>query len=462
VQDLGEDPAATAAPIGRLVARFDRRCDCCREDKRWGTKSPRYRLELPPGTYSKVPAWLSRSWWLATVLPAAITRGRDVLRRHHIAPDTFTRIMAIHAMHADDQTGRGVTIDVEHLRLEERIEAYERGSRQRGFASVYALGCPTVLARHLPQPLTPVPAHPQLNTSPGERGTPPVGIPSRSFSSRRSHGSSATSADELATLDASTPEGGPGRAAAGPAEPRRRANHSPTDTPKPNPARPPRPPHGPDRPRPARRSPRWNPEARRLAEALRREIPALRHTPTGRLVPAVTRFAKSPTHWDVAQLVALIWHAARTKGWTTRPEKIRQPAAWLAHLLQGINDTNPEDLPRDHPDHPDRQNNPAPTEISPDDPWADTLRPTTTGGGGTQVATPAPTDQATRRRGLTLWETHDRREREVAADTERAALRANHAQLQAELRGENLCPHGASGADERDRSPRCATCRHQP
>jgi hypothetical protein len=181
-------------------------------------------------------------------------------------------------------------------------------------------------------------------------------------------------------------------------------------------------------------------------------------------VPAVTRFAKSPTHWDVAQLVALIWHAARTKGWTTRPEKIRQPAAWLAHLLQGINDTNPEDLPTNHPDHPSHHNDPAPTQISPDDPWADTLLaapPAPAQQGASGVLTEAGAERSQSARHLTLWERHDQRERHAAAKADRATVRANHTALRAELRGENLCTHGASGADTAGHSPRCALCRRQ-
>lgn len=420
----------------------------------------RYDLRLPPGAYSTTPTWASRRHWLDVVLDAAIDAGRDVLRRHHVAPVTFLRVMALHAMHADDDTGRGCTIDVEHLRLEagcsertvqraraaarelgvatevhrgrhltlsERIEAYDRGSKQRGFASVYALGCPAWLAPKLPRRMQPVPNNPQVTGVPGERGTPPVGSSTRSPSSPRSVLTSAPSADELAPLERHDDQGG-----------------ATTDTEWP-PVRPPGSAPNPHRPRPSaakrrwqrehargeprpsratRRRPRYSPDAIRLATAIRRHVPALRHTPLGRLVPAHTRFACTEQPWTAEDLIHTAYGVARAKGWTVQAHKVRTPAAWWAALLDGI---DPTATPSGHLD----------------------IVPRERAGGR------LPDGCAT------FWEAAERAERERTAHREQQ----REQQLEQEARdaraGRNLCEHGASGADPAtSRSPRCAFCRH--
>lgn len=482
------------------MAHLSGRCTCCREAK-W-TRNPRHHLALPPGTYSRTPTWASREHWLTVALPAAIHRGRDVLRRHHIAPVTLARILAIHARHADDDTGRAVTVAVEHvaaeagcsdrtvqraracardlgiaveifrgrhLTLDERLEAWEAGSAQRGYASVYALGVPRWLAPHLPQRLVaPGRARPQPRRAPGERVTPPCGRSFKNSRSRRSRTTSATSADDLASLEASTKQASPdpGRGQS-PHDPRR--GSSPTGPAQPGSTTRPRPQQRGDRRGPGRSRPRWNPAALRLAEQLRREIPVLRRTGLGRIVPPLTRFAVSPTPWTAEQLVPLIWHVAKVKGWTTDPNRIRRPEAWLAHLLQGIADTEPGDVP-DDPRH--QRADAAPAEITADDPWADSLlgssaaapSPGSASPPGWALLEPAaspvePTERRDPRR--SLWENHERHERETAAEAERTALRTAHHELRVELRGDQLCAHGAGGADQHGRSPRCAHCRYQ-
>ncbi|MDL5160465.1 hypothetical protein [Actinomycetospora termitidis] len=230
----------------------------------------------------------------------------------------------------------------------------------------------------------------------------------------------------------------------------------------------------------------------RLAEDLRREIPVLRHTPVGRLIPALTRFAASPTTWSVAELVPLIWHVAHTKGWTTNPTKIRNPAVWLAHLLQGIADTDPADLPPEHPEHPSARADSS-AVISPDDPWAATLLPHPTSGAaaghdhaddhaddhedgegptaghdglGWALRPGQPVPELPIRgigrdhRHETLWDARSREHRHEHRWAEIARERRDQAAAAAERRGENTCEHGVGGAGPTGRSPRCAYCRY--
>lgn len=417
----------------------------------------RYDLRLPPGAYSATPTWASRPHWLEVVLVGAVLLGRDVLRRHHIAPATFIRIMALHAMHADDDTGRGCTIDVEHLRLEagcsertvqraraaarelgiatevhrgrhltleERIEAYDRGSKQRGFASVYALGCPAWLAPRLPRRMHLVPSDPQVSGAVGERGTPPVGRSTRSNTSPRSSLTSATSADALASLDRHDDPGDVADQTWPPVAPPGTAS-SVHRRPGPSPAKlgwlesrac------GASRSRQTRRRrPRHNPDAIRLATAVRRHVPALRHTPLGRLIPAHTRFVVAEHPWSPEHLVHAAYRVARAKGWTVQSEKVRTPAAWWAGLLDGI---DPDAGPSGH---------------------VDAQRP--------EITLPAGC--------ATYWDAAARDERVARADRERRREQRLDQEARDARAGRNLCEHGASGADHAGRSPRCALCRFE-
>lgn len=344
-------------------------------------------------------SWASRSHWLRIVLPAALRQGDRVLKRHHIASDTFTRIMAAHALHADDTTGRGCTIDVDHLAqvagcsertvqraraaarelgiahevlrgrhltLPERIQAYDRGSRQRGLASVYALGCPAALARRL---WTPNRGYPQPSGGAGERGTPPVGR-------------SPTGASHRSKTWSSSPQDGDDRAARGAKTPEAPPRH---------------PPPGPRR----RRGGYWDPAALELARALQALIPALRRVHPGRLAPALTRFTRAPRPWTAREVQHAGERVLRAHHWAV-PDQLTHPAAWWARLLRDIDHAGPS---QDH---------------SPLDPAA-------------------------------------------AAAAERATAHQRRATEAAERAGTDLCPHGFGGADTTARSPRCAHCRrHQP
>jgi hypothetical protein len=354
-------------------------------------------LVLRPGAYNRAPAWRSRTHWLDVVLPAAISHGRVVLRRHRIAPDTFARVMTAHAAHADDDTGRGAVPTVEHIQelarcsertvqraraaarelglavevfrgrhltLDERIAAYDAGQTHRGWTSVYALGSPLWLAHRLRLPLAE--GYPQLNAhvvhGVGERGTPPVGNPPQPFPPRISSGSSAETAEERASRAALTR--GVGRQGGRP-----------------------------------RCQPRWNPAGLALAAELQRVMPMLAGIHPGRLAPALTRFATAPTPWTGPQVAAAVHRMLAGRGWVLRAVQV-QPAAYLARLLRDL-------------DHLDQITS---------DPSAE--------------AAHAPRDAA-----------EMRQERRLAREQDRDQER-------------QLCQHGVAGADqETGRASRCAFCR---
>ena len=396
----------TATQAGSLARRFDRRCANCPGGRR--AREPRWverprRLRLRPGVYNRAPVWSSRAHWLEVVLPAAVEHGWEVLRRHHIAPATFIRIMAAHAQHGDDDTGRDCHPDVEHLRavaacsertvqraraaarelgiareivrgrhlrLDERLQAHEAGSKQRGWASVYALGCPLWLAHRLGLPLAAV--YPQRNrpaVGPNVgRGTPPVGKSPRDQRSLGKYVSSPHSADRRAARAA--PTGRPGR---------RRTVATGTG--------------------------RFNAAGWELAVALQRRIRTLATIHPGRLAPALTRFATAAEPWAAAQVHAALDRVLATRGWSW-PTRPRHPAGYLARLLREI-------------DHIDQ------LTTSPTSPTS-------------------PTGPAHRAGGIAELE-QLRAARQAEAD---------------ELAGRNLCPHGAAAADpEHGRSARCAYCR---
>ena len=340
------------------------------------------------------------------MLPAAVERGATVLRRHHIAPGTFVRVMAAHAQHADDDTGRGCIPTVEHIQtlshcsertvqraraaarelrivievfrgrhltLDERIAAYDAGQTHRGWSSVYALGCPLWLARHLGVPLAvayPQPGTPRVH-GPGERGTPPIGNLSRSINTPVKNTSSARCAEQRASRATST--------------------------------RPPR------RPKSLCR---FNPAALALAGELQALIPALAGVHPGRLAPLLNRFAFAARPWTAEELAAALTRLLRARGWDW-PNALRHPPGYLARLLGEI-------------EHRD-QLSAAPPSVA---------RSRTPGG---------PRDYRGQR------------------TTQLAELHRVQAETTAELAGHGLCAHGVAGANpSTGRAGRCAFCRrHQ-
>lgn len=339
-----------------------------------------FTLELGPGAYRNSTAWRTRAHWLTIVLPAAVRERGDVLRRHHIAPGTFIAVMAAHAQHADDDTGRNAIPTVEHIQLlarcsertvqraraaarelgigtevfrgrhltlVERLAAHQAGRTLRGWASVYALGCPRWLVKRLPG----YRISSALSVDRGvDDGTPPAG---RSFTRNRSlyvNRSSPLRVDERAP---------------------RTARKRPTQ------------------PKIISRSP-WRPEALELARQLQRVIRTFAGVHPGRLAPVLTRFAIAEKPWTATQLRDAIERAQRAqrRDWISQPTA---PHAYLAWLVRDIESTD----------------------------------------------------------------------NYLGAVEEAERINRRVAEL-AELRGENLCRHGAGGADpQTGQSARCAFCRRQ-
>lgn len=146
------------------------------------------RVPAIEGAYARLPVWRSRSWYLQVVAPAALAARPDALRiedggrTRRINPATWLRWLQTEADAADSATGRGIRltprqvaeragmstryvqhcravartlgllVDVvhgRHLTRNERLEAYEQGSRQRGLANESCLTVPTWLRGHL-------------------------------------------------------------------------------------------------------------------------------------------------------------------------------------------------------------------------------------------------------------------------------------------------------------------------
>lgn len=422
----GRAQHTTTGPHRVQSHRHDARCTTCPRRPLRPTSVPRWaqrpqRLVLPPGTYGSVPAWRSRAHWLDTVLPAAVLRGRGVLRNHHIAPDTFVRIMAAHAQHADDDTGRGCTPTVEHLQtlaacsertvqraraaarelgvgvevfrgrhltLEERIEAYDAGRTHRGWTSVYALGCPLWLARHLGLPLAET--YPQVTSAAGEKsvdsGTPPVGRSTQPSHSLKKIYSSAKNAEQRAPRAAQKP-----------------------------------------RPTEKRRTTRFNPAAMALAMALQARIRTLATVHPGRLAPSLCRFALAPEPWTAAEVHAVLERVLKVRGWTwlSAPD---HPAAYLARLLREV----------DHIDQPSPERASA---VVTGYAFEGSERSVNNDRVCDGPLSPVYRHQVPRQEPLVV-------------------LRNRQAAEQAEREGHGLCAHGVAGVDpDSGRAVRCAFCR---
>lgn len=266
------------------------------------------------------------------MLPSAVRERGDVLRRHHIAPDTFIAVMAAHAQHADDDTGRNAIPTVEHLQqlarcsertvqraraaardlgigieifrgrhltLVERLEAHQAGRALRGWASVYALGCPKWLARKLPGYRS-TSSISELAFAPvGDDGTPPAGKSFRNLGFLNQSRSSPLRADERASRAAS--------------KPKRRPKISSTS--------------------------RWRPEALDLARDFQALVRTFAGVHPGRLAPTLTRFALADQPWSARQLRDAIEGAQRAqrRDWVSRP--LHSPA-YLAWLVRDIEATD--------------------------------------------------------------------------------------------------------------------------
>lgn len=336
-------PGACSSPLvvpgqpSRRVLRTHRRCapehagqvrQLCRSDRsvlpRWH-QDDRGRADAhrgvhvvaSPGAYSRIEAWRSREHWLTWVVPAAIAVHRDVLRRHHVDPDTFRAWALVKSGYAHAGTGRqcvvrpdtlasvldmsertvqrctaaaremGLEVVVlvgRMLTLTERGKAWRAGSRQRGLSTEVALTMPQA-SRGLVDRVTP----------PRGGGRPPLTSPLT---------------------------GVPGGLAA---EQKGAA-----------------PPHSDVR---GRRRGRCRPSGWSLAAELARSVPWLAGEGPSRLAPALSRFATCERPWQAADVAAAIaGHTTRVGAGPIRAEAIRtRPAALLAAILRQL------DPVEDHP-----------------------------------------------------------------------------------------------------------------
>jgi hypothetical protein len=271
----------------------------------------------PDGAYSRIPVWRGREHWLTWVVPTAIAVHRDVLRRHHVAPDTFRSWALVKSGYAHARTGRccvvrpdtlasvldmsertvqrcneaaremGLEVVVltgRMLTLSERHKAWKAGSRQRGLSTEVALTFSQVIARIVDHVTPPK----RMGTSPLTSLT--TGVP-----------------DGLAAEQkgAATPHSAQKR--------RGRTRHKP---------------------------PGWS-----LAADLARAVPWLAGEGPARLAPALHRFAVCERPWQASDVAAAIaGHTARVGAGPIRPQTIRtRPAALLAAILRRL------DPDLDHP-----------------------------------------------------------------------------------------------------------------
>jgi hypothetical protein len=287
------------------------------QDDRGATDAHRgVHVVASPGAYSRIEAWRSREHWLTWVVPAAIGMHRDVLKRHHVAPDTFRAWAVVKSGYAHSRTGRRCVVRPDTLasvmavseRTVQRCTAAARemglevvvlagrmltfpecayarrhGSRQRGLSTEAALTFPQVI-RRIVDHVTPT----RGRRLPG-KDLPLPGVPD-GFAEQK--GAASPRCEHTG---------------------RRRTRHKP---------------------------PGWS-----LATDLARAVPWLAGEGPARLAPALHRFATCARPWQAADVAAAIaGHTARVGAGPIRPETIRtRPAALLAAILRQL---DPE---TDHP-----------------------------------------------------------------------------------------------------------------
>lgn len=140
---------------------------------------------IPDRLYRSHQQWISRTHFLDHVIPWAIDRYRDVLRKHNsLSPATFRRWVETETLYADRRTGRdvicrpgkhgiadlaevsertvqycraaakemGIYVDLVQGRMlnwGERCQARSAGSRQRGLSTVSLFCLPQAYLQHL-------------------------------------------------------------------------------------------------------------------------------------------------------------------------------------------------------------------------------------------------------------------------------------------------------------------------
>lgn len=159
----------------------------CQDDwlPRYQRASGVHHRPLPAEAYRPYQPWVSRSHFLEHVVPWAIERYRDVLRRYNsLSPATFQRWAETETLYADRRTGRdvicrpgahgvadlaemsertvqycraaakemGIYADLQPGRMlawSERCQARAAGSRQRGLSTVSLFCLPQAYLDHL-------------------------------------------------------------------------------------------------------------------------------------------------------------------------------------------------------------------------------------------------------------------------------------------------------------------------
>jgi hypothetical protein len=271
-------------------------------------------VAAPEGAYSRIVAWRSREHWLTWVIPTAIAMHRDILAKHHVAPDTFRAWALVKSGYAHAGTGRRCVVRPDTLasvmdvseRTVQRCTAAARelglevvvlagrmltfaectyarrhGSRQRGLSTETALTFPQVI-RQIVDRVTP--------TRGGRLPHQKSPLPDVPDGFAEQEGAASPRCDAA----------------------RRRRG----------------------------RPPGWS-----LAQDLVRAVPWLAGEPPARLAPALSRFVTCEPPWQAADVTAAIaGHTARVGAGPIRPETIRtRPAALLAAILRRL------DPDTDHP-----------------------------------------------------------------------------------------------------------------
>jgi hypothetical protein len=275
-------------------------------------------IQPEPGTTARLPSWWSATDWLDVEVRSALAERRDLCRTHHVDPDTVLSVARGMAYFADHRTGRDCrptnTRLVELVRVSlstvqrarrvlkalglvveliagrsvmtrsERLAAWRRGSSHRRIAATFAL-CSRRRRRH-----------PRLRVV--ERDTPPSATAGNSLTHhRKTHLQATTETTRAASRPADTKKG----------------------------------------PRPGRRRP--DPATRRLVEGTRGRLRWLSRVSVLRLAPTLHRFAQAG--WSSRDIDRAVTDALATRGWRL-PRTLRQPAAYLAHLLRAL---DPADRP---------------------------------------------------------------------------------------------------------------------
>jgi len=328
------------------------------------------------GATAGLPAWWGATDWVDVEVRDALAENRDVCRAHHVEPDTALAVARGMAAYADFDTGRdcrptnarlvadlrvslstvqrarralkalGLVVELvagrSIMTRTERLAAWRRGSAHRKIAAEFALcsrrrrTAPSLSVTRLAGGGRLAFRRPSTSTIPGSRSrsglhlvdgdTPPSALSERTFSHLSNTHLQATTEQKKAA-----PRPAPTKVAApDPTERHLRAVPNPSGGST-------RPPAGVGVPRPRRRGP--DPQTRRLADGVSRQLGWLRGTSPRRLSPTLHRFATAG--WTARDIERAVVDALASRGWRL-PRLIEQPAAYLATLLRAL---DPEDRP---------------------------------------------------------------------------------------------------------------------